>query len=63
MGEIMLKYFKYVGDEAGVEGRMKMSQLTKTNSIRAATAEDTQEIIDVFKKAVQQITGKTPPNF
>ena len=53
MGEIMLKYFKFVGDEAGVEGRMKLSQLTKTNSIRAATADDSNENIDAFKKAVK----------
>jgi predicted nuclease with TOPRIM domain len=63
MGEIMLKYFKYVGDEVGVEGRMKLSQLTKTNSIRAATAEDTVKTIDVFKKAVQEITGNKAPEF
>jgi hypothetical protein len=63
MGERLLKYYKYVTEEKGILGKIKLAKLTSTPSTLAATEEDSPENINKFKKAVEEITGKTAPNF
>ena len=63
MGEILLKFYKFVADEQGLAGKMKLAQMTKVPSSRAAMEADTTEIIDSFKVAVKEITGKDAPSF
>jgi hypothetical protein len=63
MGERLMKYYQYVGDLQGADGRMKLAKLTQIPSITAAIKDDTAELISAFKKVIQQMTGKTAPEF
>lgn len=63
MAEKLVKYYKYVGDSMGIDGRMKLAQETKTPSLSAANIPDSPENIEKFKKAIHAITGKPAPNF
>ena len=63
MGEILLKYYKEVGDSMGLVGKMQLAQETKMPSSKAAVERDTPEKIAAFKVAYKKITGKNAPNF
>jgi len=63
MAEILIKYYKYVGETMGIDGRMKLAQETKTPSLSAANMPDSPENIAKFKTAIKAITGKPAPNF
>jgi hypothetical protein len=63
MGERLMKYYKFVSDESGLPGKMKLAQKTKIPSTEAALATDSMDNIKLFKEAVKEITGKNPPNF
>jgi hypothetical protein len=62
MGEKLLQYYKYVEENEGVFGKIRLAQLTHIPSARAATEVDTPEIIERFKSAIKKITGKPAPN-
>jgi len=62
MADRLLQYYKYVADEIGVDGKMKLAMETKVSSMSAATAPDSPENIALFKKAIEKITGKPAPN-
>ena len=62
MGEKLLQYYKYIQDNAGFSGRVKLAQLTHVPSVQAAVELDTPKIIERFKKAIEKITGKPAPN-
>jgi len=63
MAEKMLKYYKHVGNINGLAGKMKLAQITKIPSTKAAMAPDSPQNIAAFKKAVQEVTGKPTPSF
>ncbi len=63
MAERLLQYYKYVSETVGFEGKMQLAKITKIPSIEAARVPDTAENLAVFKKAVEQLTGKKPPVF
>ena len=63
MGEKLLQYYKYIKDKEGFFGEIKLAQLTRMPSARAATEVDTPGIIERFKNAIEKITGKPAPNF
>lgn len=63
MGEILLKYYKEIGDSLGLVGKMKLAQETKIPSAKAAVETDTPDKIEMFKKAYEKVTGKPAPNF
>ena len=61
MGERLLRYYKYVGDRAGLDGKRKLAFATGLPSIVAATEPDSPERIEEFKKAVEKITEAPAP--
>jgi hypothetical protein len=63
MGEKLLNYYKYIQDNEGFTGKIKLAQLTHIPSVQAAVEPDTPQIIERFKKAIETITGKPAPNF
>ena len=63
MGEVLLKYYKHVTDEMGMNGKVKLAMETKIPSTQAAMTPDSPENINMFKAAVQKITGKAAPTF
>jgi hypothetical protein len=58
MGEKLLLYFKNIGDEQGIKGKVSLAQETKIPITQAAILPDSPENIELFKKAVQKLTGK-----
>jgi hypothetical protein len=62
MGQILLRYYKYIEENEGIFGKIRLAQLTHIPSSRAATEVDTPEIIERFKNAIKEITGKPAPN-
>jgi len=62
MAEKLLQYYKYIQDNAGFSGRVKLAQLTHVPSVQATVEPDTPEVIERFKKAIEKITGKPAPN-
>lgn len=62
MADILVKYYKYISTEQGIEGKMKLAFETKVPSMQAAVTPDTPEIIEKFKKAIEKLTGKPCPN-
>lgn len=63
MGEKILKYFNYMAELEGFRGKIKLSQKIKIPVTQAAMMPDSQEYLDLFKKAIEELTGKTPPDF
>ncbi len=63
MGEKLLKYYKYVADQKGHTGKLQLAQATKISPVLAATEPDSPETINIFKAAVEKITGSTAPHF
>jgi len=62
MAEKLLEYYKYIQDNEGFAGKVKLAQLTHIPSVQAAIEPDTPEVIERFKKAIERITGKPAPN-
>ena len=63
MADKLMKYYQYVDQEAGMAGKIKLAQMTKTPSTKAATQPDTPEILLQFKEAISKITGKPAPSY
>jgi hypothetical protein len=63
MAEKLLQYYKYVSETVGIEGKTKLAKATKIPSTEAAHIPDSPEHIDLFMRAVEQLTGKKPPVF
>jgi hypothetical protein len=63
MAERLLKYFKYVGDEKGIDGKVALARLTVMTTISAGTLPDSAENLYKIRVAVERITGKPAPPF
>ncbi len=63
MGERLLRYYKYIGEKQGLDGKRKLAFATGLPSIVAATEPDSRENLEAFKKAVEEITQQPPPEF
>ena len=61
MAERLLQYYKYIGELMGLEGKIKLAQMTKIPSTQAALKPDNKENIQRFREAVEQLTGKEAP--
>jgi hypothetical protein len=61
MGARMMQYYKYVNDEKGLLGKIDLAKLTKIPSAKAALEPDSDDNIKLFRKAVEEITGKPAP--
>jgi hypothetical protein len=63
MAEALLKYYKYVGDQAGAIGKTQLAMTTKIPSTKAAMAPDSPANLALFRSAVAKITGAPAPTF
>ena len=62
MGALLLKYYDFVGKEAGgLQGKMRLAVMTNLPSNKAGNSPDSPELISKFKAAVKKITGKDAP--
>ncbi len=61
MAEKLLLYYKYIRELQGAQGQIRLAQLTKMPSIKAALEEDTPRNIKLFRDAVQKLTGQEAP--
>jgi hypothetical protein len=59
----LMKYYQYVSEQAGLNGKVKLAQMTKIPSTKAAMEPDTQDVIQQFQAAIQEITGKAAPTY
>ena len=63
MADRLMKYYQYVSEQAGLTGKVKLAQMTKIPSTRAALEADTQDVIQKFQNAIKEITGKAAPTY
>ena len=63
MAEKLLQYYSYIGKKQGPPGRVELAKQTKIPSVLASLEPDSPEMIALFKKAVEKITGEPAPNF
>lgn len=63
MGMILAKYYQYIIKEKGVDGKIELGIQTKISAIVAPLKPDSDENIELFKKAIKKITGKDAPNY
>ncbi len=63
MGEKILKYFNYIAKLEGFKGKIKLSQKIKIPITQAAMMPDTPEYMELFKNALEELTGRPVPNF
>lgn len=63
MAEKIIKYYKYIEDMQGATGKIKLAQITKVPSTKAAFEPDVPAILQKFKDAIQEMTGKPAPEF
>lgn len=61
MAEKLLQYYKYVAEELGIPGKMQLAIATKLPSTKAAMAPDSPENLEMFQKALAELTGKPAP--
>lgn len=61
MGLALQKLYEFVGREGGTVLRMRLAMKTGLSSEKAAAAPDTPELLEKFRQAVREITGKEPP--
>lgn len=62
MAEKLVRYYKYIYDMQGLSGKTLLAQKTKVPSIKAAFELDSVENIELFKKAIEYLTGKPAPD-
>ncbi len=58
MGDVLVKYYEFVRQEAGLNGAMRLSMRTKISSNKAPHAPDSVQNLRLFRAAVQEITGQ-----
>lgn len=61
MGERLIKFYQYVGDQLGFQGKMKLAQETKIPSSRAGLEPDSDLNIKRFNEAIIKLTGRPAP--
>jgi hypothetical protein len=59
----LMKYYQYISEQSGLGGKIKLAQITKLPSNKAAMEPDTQDVIQKFQEAVKEITGKPAPSY
>ncbi|MBU0982325.1 MAG: hypothetical protein KKA42_00525 [candidate division Zixibacteria bacterium] len=59
MGEQLVKLYSFVASKYGLSAQVKLAQETKIPSTKAALEPDTPDTIELFKKAIEKITGES----
>lgn len=63
MAEKLVKYYAYVFEEKGYEGKVLLAALTQIPAVMAAAEPDSEDNLKKFKEAVEQITQKPAPEY
>lgn len=63
MAEKLMRYYKYVADEKGLNAKIILAQRTKIPSTQAAMEPDNAENLKLFMDVVKEITGKPAPKY
>lgn len=63
MADKLLQYYKYIGEELGISGKIQLATVTKIPSVRAASVPDSAENLEIFRRAVASLTGKPAPRY
>lgn len=61
IGEELMKYYSYIGDKKGHSGKMELAKETKMPETKASTASDKKENVEMFREAIEEILGESPP--
>jgi hypothetical protein len=61
MGEKLLKFYEFAGQNGGVTAQMRLTIRTLIPSDKAGGAPDSPDNIAKFKAAIREITGKDAP--
>ncbi len=62
MGKKLLRYYDYLEEKLGREGKVRLAQATHIPSVLADAAEDSEENLRVFREAILKITGHPAPD-
>lgn len=63
MGKRLLQYYQFVGEKAGLNGKVKLARSTKITLTQAAREPDDVVNLELFRTAVQEIVNEVPPNY
>jgi hypothetical protein len=63
MGEKLMEYYSFVEQREGLTGKMELAKKTNLPGTKASTAPDSDENVQRFREAVEEITGEQPPEF
>lgn len=58
MGKQLMKLYDLAKEEGGIQTQMRLALRSGVPPTRAAEIEDTQELIERFKKLLSEILGK-----
>ena len=58
MGQKLLKYYDAIKVEGGFQAQMRLAMRTGASSTKAAELPDSPDILQKFKDAFKEITGK-----
>lgn len=61
MAEKLVRYYVYIANQLGLEGRLQLALETKMPETKAALEPDSEENLAVFDAAVAKLTGAKPP--
>ena len=58
MGQILVKIYDIIGKDGGLPAQMRLAMKTGISSKDAPAKSDTAELVEKFKAAYKEITGK-----
>ncbi len=61
MGDKLTSFYEFVKSEGGMQLSMRLAMKTGVASTKANEVEDSPELIEKFKAAIKEITGKDAP--
>jgi hypothetical protein len=61
MAEKLMRYYKYIEEKQGLEGKIRLAMETKIPSMKAALVEDSAKNVKLFMEAIWKITGEPAP--
>ncbi|MEZ3114613.1 hypothetical protein RYH80_01580 [Halobaculum sp. MBLA0147] len=61
MGEKLMEYYSIVEDEAGLSGKIELAKQTNLPGTKAATEPDSEENLELFRDALEEILDEEPP--
>jgi len=60
-GDKLMKYYSYMQEQEGLEGKIELAKETNLPETKASTAVDSKENIEMFREAIEEILGERPP--